>query len=424
MPATSLPPVQETELALSVERAYREALVTDRLGAIWSLILAKCLLAQWAITQYSIPVSGAFYVWTLTLVMGTVASLYYLHAHRVKLYLLPTHFRVNAAVLAGLVVSLGFVAYARFALGAIEAPVAAALGAALLGNDIGAVQGIVEAAPACVGRIERIARVHHGDYQLRPGERGYLLVYICSADLEVRALGQQVADLLQEGLVGGGVIARAGMGAVPVVDGGLQAVTGAGDFLAVLIGTPITGFVFIGPRAGTHAKAPAGQIGLPVRVVIRVRREGMALGGAIAPPRCPVLAQAAISHLGGLMGCKKSNPHLLATQHIGDQIGHTHVAGVKSQVQRARTRACPRGDWQARAGLGCAVCSGKSGCAHVRRSSALSQCGLGLHLDRHQPQAQGHEKPRPATAQLLAHERLTDAARDPRSKCHAEICPL
>ena len=118
MPATSLPPGQDTELALSVERAYREALVTDRLGAIWSLILAKCLLAQWAITQYSIPVSGAFYIWTLTLVMGTVASLYYLHAHRVKLYLLPTHFRVNAAVLAGLVVSLGFVAYARFALGA------------------------------------------------------------------------------------------------------------------------------------------------------------------------------------------------------------------------------------------------------------------------------------------------------------------
>ncbi len=153
MPATSLPPVQETELALSVERAYREALVTDRLGAIWSLILAKCLLAQWAITQYSIPVSAAFYVWTLTLVMGTVASLYYLHAHRVKLYLLPTHFRVNAAVLGGLVVSLGFVAYARFALGAIEAPVAAALGAALLGSWSLARAALRRAWPPLVGAL-------------------------------------------------------------------------------------------------------------------------------------------------------------------------------------------------------------------------------------------------------------------------------
>ena len=153
MPATSLPPAQDTELALSVERAYREALVTDRLGAIWSLILAKCLLAQWAIAEYAIPVSGAFYVWTLTLVMGAVASLFYLHAHRVRLHLLPTHFRVNAAVLGGLVVSLGFVAYARFALGAIEAPVAAALGAALLGSWSLARAALRRAWPPLVGAL-------------------------------------------------------------------------------------------------------------------------------------------------------------------------------------------------------------------------------------------------------------------------------
>ena len=134
MPVTSLPPAQDTELSLSIERAYREALVTDRLGAIWSLILAKCFLAQWAIERYSIPVRGFFLIWTLTLIMGAVASLFYLHAHRVKLYLLPTHFRVNAALLAGLIVALSFVAYVRFALGALSAPVAAALAAMLLGS--------------------------------------------------------------------------------------------------------------------------------------------------------------------------------------------------------------------------------------------------------------------------------------------------
>jgi len=153
MAAASLPPAQQTELALSVERAYREALVTDRLGAIWSLILAKCLLAQWAIGRYAIPVSGAFYVWTLTLLMGTVASLYYLHAHGVRLSLLPTHFRVNSAVLGGLAVSLGFVAYARFALGALEAPVAAALGAALLGSWSLARAALRRAWPPLVGAL-------------------------------------------------------------------------------------------------------------------------------------------------------------------------------------------------------------------------------------------------------------------------------
>jgi hypothetical protein len=134
MPVTSLPPAQDTELSLSVERAYRESLVTDRLGALWSLIMAKCFLAQWAILRFAIPVSGPLYIWTLTLIMAIVASAYYLHAHRVRLYLLPTHFRVNAAVLAGLVVALGFVAYAYFALGLLSAPLAASLAAVLLGS--------------------------------------------------------------------------------------------------------------------------------------------------------------------------------------------------------------------------------------------------------------------------------------------------
>jgi hypothetical protein len=134
MPVTSLPPAQDTELSLSVERAYRESLVTDRLGAIWSLILAKCFLAQWAILRFEIPSSGTRYIWTPTLIMGIVASAYYLHAHRVRLYLLPTHFRVNAAVLAGLLVSLGFVGYAFFARGLLSASLAAALAAVLLGS--------------------------------------------------------------------------------------------------------------------------------------------------------------------------------------------------------------------------------------------------------------------------------------------------
>lgn len=134
MPVTSLPPAQDSELSLAIERAYRESLVTDRLGAIWSLILAKCFLAQWAIDRFSIPIGSIVYIWSLTLTMGAVASLFYLHAHRVKLHLLPTHLRVNAAILGGLLVALGFVAYAHLALAALAAPVAAALAAVLLGS--------------------------------------------------------------------------------------------------------------------------------------------------------------------------------------------------------------------------------------------------------------------------------------------------
>lgn len=72
--STSLPSGADTELALSVERAYREVIVLDRLGAIWSVILAKCLLAQWAINEFSIPISGLRYIWLLTLSMAVVAT--------------------------------------------------------------------------------------------------------------------------------------------------------------------------------------------------------------------------------------------------------------------------------------------------------------------------------------------------------------
>ena len=132
-PVTQLSAAHDSELALSVERAFREAVVLDRLGAIWALILAKCCLAQWAIARFAIPIGGLLYVWTLTLVMAVVASAFYLHAHRVRLRFLPTHLRVGSAVFAGLAVALGFVLYAHFMLAVLSAAVAAGLGAALIG---------------------------------------------------------------------------------------------------------------------------------------------------------------------------------------------------------------------------------------------------------------------------------------------------
>jgi hypothetical protein len=131
---TTLPPAQETELVLSVERAYSEAIVTERLGAIWALTFAKCFLAQWAINTYLIPVNGLVYIWTLTLTMLTVASLYYLHAHRVPLRAVSTHLRIHAAIFLGGIVVQGFIVYAHFALGAMAASTTAGLMAAVMGT--------------------------------------------------------------------------------------------------------------------------------------------------------------------------------------------------------------------------------------------------------------------------------------------------
>ena len=102
---------------------------------------------------------------------------------------------------------------------------------------------------------------------------------------------------------------------------------------------------------------------------------------ARAPPSSPVLTQAAITLLGGLMGGKKGDPHLLALQHLGNQGGHAHVAGVKSEVQRLGTVGQRRCGQQAAA------------------------------------QAAGQPAPAPSG------ERLTDAWRAQGSRCHVVICP-
>lgn len=130
---TSLPAAADTELSLSVERAYREVVLVDRLGALWSLILAKCFLAQWAIDTYQMPINGLRYIWVLTLTMAVVASVLYFRAHRTPLALFPHQLRVGSAVLGGLLVAQGFLLYAHLGLGLLSLAVTAGLAAAMLG---------------------------------------------------------------------------------------------------------------------------------------------------------------------------------------------------------------------------------------------------------------------------------------------------
>jgi hypothetical protein len=150
---TSLPSGPNTELALSVERAYREVIVLDRLGAIWSVILAKCLLAQWAINEFSIPISGLRYIWLLTLSMAVVATGLYLRAHQSKINFLPNQLRVGTAIFTGMIVTLGFVLYAHFALTLFSAITTAALICALFGAWSLARAALRNAYPPLVGSL-------------------------------------------------------------------------------------------------------------------------------------------------------------------------------------------------------------------------------------------------------------------------------
>ena len=63
---------------------------------------------------------------------------------------------------------------------------------------VGAVERVVERAPAGVGGVDRVARVGHRHHELRPGHLGDLGIGAGRVDLEVRPLRHEVADLAQE----------------------------------------------------------------------------------------------------------------------------------------------------------------------------------------------------------------------------------
>ncbi len=70
--------------------------------------------------------------------------------------------------------------------------------AVFFGKYIGAVQRIVQAAPACVGSIERITRIADRHHQLRSGNAGNFRVDTRGGNLEVIAFRYQVSDIGQE----------------------------------------------------------------------------------------------------------------------------------------------------------------------------------------------------------------------------------
>ena len=106
---------------------------------------------------------------------------------------------------------------------------AAARRAAVFRNRVGAIQRVVQAAPARVGGIQRIARVGHRHYELRPGDAGDLGIDAAGVDRDLARLRLQIADLVQEREIGrlvdrqgAGLAAR--MGTMPTIDLLLQGV--------------------------------------------------------------------------------------------------------------------------------------------------------------------------------------------------------
>ncbi len=140
-------------------------------------------------------------------------------------------------------------------LGAAHGVVAAAArGAAVLGKRIGAVERIVEAAPAGVGGVEGVACVGHRHNQLGSSDMRDLVVDVGRIDGEIGSLRHEIAGLAEEGLVGIEVERPALALAVPCIDPGLQLIA-LGEQRAVLGRKVLHDAVEAGPKAGLgHAR--------------------------------------------------------------------------------------------------------------------------------------------------------------------------
>jgi hypothetical protein len=97
------------------------------------LIMAKCLLAQWAATYYHAPINTKFYVWTLSLAGSGALTLGYAFILFKELPTMPLSGRLVSATWAACAIGFGVLALVAMSYNAFDPFLLPALAAVLLG---------------------------------------------------------------------------------------------------------------------------------------------------------------------------------------------------------------------------------------------------------------------------------------------------
>src|SRR3569623_528542 len=103
-------------------------------------------------------------------------------------------------------------------LGATMLIVAVLLVTGSVGNGGGSIQRVIQAAPARIGGVERIAGVAQRHHELRAVNVGDFVIDVCGLHRLRRLLGNEVADLFQQRGIGCEIERLAAMRAMPLVD--------------------------------------------------------------------------------------------------------------------------------------------------------------------------------------------------------------
>ena len=126
-------PQEVVELDLALEKSRQVPAFRALLVFFWGLILAKCLLAEWAATHYPAPINTKFYVWTLSLVGSGVLTLVYAAAVFKELPTMPLSGRLVSATWAACAMGFGVLLLVAEVYHAFDPYLLPALAAVLLG---------------------------------------------------------------------------------------------------------------------------------------------------------------------------------------------------------------------------------------------------------------------------------------------------
>jgi len=121
------------ELDLALEKSRRMPGFRALLALVWGLVLAKCLLAQWAFSHYHLPINPGFYVWTLSLGGSGAITLVYAYTLFRELPTMPLSGRLASATWVACAMGFAILAVMSQFEGAFDLFLLPALGAVLLG---------------------------------------------------------------------------------------------------------------------------------------------------------------------------------------------------------------------------------------------------------------------------------------------------
>ena len=84
---------QKTNWATHMKQVSEAEARFNLVVALWGLLFTKCFLLEYLVRHYAVPINSLAYVWTLSVLMATVATVVYTNLHkneRAKLFQQPS----------------------------------------------------------------------------------------------------------------------------------------------------------------------------------------------------------------------------------------------------------------------------------------------------------------------------------------------